>query len=119
MLASEFGRDMMAEGKPGEQVRPGEAAGHHDGAEALWHAPSLHGSVFVLMFGGGIARGWSTERLPTNGRANHRKSGDDRRSARDHYSSLGIPPDTHYEVEKRPFYVTKDGKGKVVPALLA
>jgi hypothetical protein len=35
------------------------------------------------------------------------------------YTALGIAPDTYYEVEKRPFYVTKDGKGKVVEALRA
>ena len=25
---------------------------------------------------------------------------------------MGIPPDQVYELEKRPFYVTKDGQGK-------
>jgi hypothetical protein len=35
------------------------------------------------------------------------------------YGALGIAPNTYYEVEKRPFYVTKDGKGKIVEALRA
>ena len=35
------------------------------------------------------------------------------------YTTLGIAPDTYYEVEKRPFYVTNNGKGKVVEALRA
>ena len=35
------------------------------------------------------------------------------------YWSMGIPPDLAYEVEQRPFHVTKDGKGKPVMALFA
>jgi Protein of unknown function (DUF1501). len=35
------------------------------------------------------------------------------------YRALGIAPDLGYEVEKRPFYVTKDGKGKPVMELFA
>ena len=32
---------------------------------------------------------------------------------------LGIPADLAYVVEKRPVYVTRDGKGKVIRELLA
>ncbi len=35
------------------------------------------------------------------------------------YQALGIPADTNYVTEGRPFYVTKDGKGKAIEALLA
>jgi hypothetical protein len=35
------------------------------------------------------------------------------------YHALGIPADLAYEVEKRPFHVTKDGKGKPVMSLFA
>jgi hypothetical protein len=35
------------------------------------------------------------------------------------YKALGIPADTGYVTEGRPFYVTKDGKGKPIDALLA
>lgn len=35
------------------------------------------------------------------------------------YKALGIPADTHYVTEGRPFYVTNNGKGKAVDALLA
>jgi hypothetical protein len=34
------------------------------------------------------------------------------------YTAMGIAPDTAYDVEKRPFYVTKDGKGKAIAELL-
>lgn len=35
------------------------------------------------------------------------------------YHALGIPPDTNYVTEGRPFYVTNNGKGKPIAALLA
>ncbi len=35
------------------------------------------------------------------------------------YHALGIPADTHYEIEKRPFYTTPDGKGKSKMELFA
>lgn len=35
------------------------------------------------------------------------------------YRALGIPPDLAYEIEKRPFHVTKDGKGKPISELFA
>ena len=35
------------------------------------------------------------------------------------YHALGIPPDKNYEIEKRPFYTTPDGKGKVEFGLLS
>ena len=35
------------------------------------------------------------------------------------YHAMGIPPDQGYEVEKRPFYVTKDGHGKPLTNLFA
>jgi len=33
------------------------------------------------------------------------------------HHALGIPPNHGYEVEKRPFYVTADGKGRAVREL--
>ncbi len=35
------------------------------------------------------------------------------------YKALGIPADHSYVTEGRPFYVTKDGKGKAIDAVLA
>jgi hypothetical protein len=35
------------------------------------------------------------------------------------YRTLGISPKYNVEIEKRPFYVTKDGKGKVIGELFA
>ena len=33
------------------------------------------------------------------------------------YRAMGIPADHHYEIERRPFYVTPDGKGRAVDGL--
>ncbi|HWY74465.1 MAG TPA: DUF1501 domain-containing protein, partial [Verrucomicrobiae bacterium] len=35
------------------------------------------------------------------------------------YKALGIPADTSYVTEGRPFYVTNNGKGQAVDAMLA
>jgi len=34
------------------------------------------------------------------------------------YHALGISPETSYEIEKRPFYTTPDGKGEALHAIL-
>ena len=35
------------------------------------------------------------------------------------YKALGIPADTNYVVEDRPFFVTNNGEGKPIEGLLA
>jgi hypothetical protein len=35
------------------------------------------------------------------------------------YRALGISPKLSYEIEKRPFYVTRDGLGKPIGSLFA
>lgn len=121
VLASEFGRDMMTEGKPGNEVRdqvkqpevmtsPQHYGMHRHFTEA--------GSV--LLFGGGFKRGFlygetaderpcSIVRDPVTIMDLHATI----------YSAMGIAPNAGVVIEKRPVYVTKDGKGKVVTGLLA
>ena len=74
----------------------------------------------VLLFGGGMKRGYV-----------HGITADERpcRTVKDPvsitdlhatlYRAMGIPATHAYDVEKRPFYVTNDGKGKAVQALFA
>jgi hypothetical protein len=119
VLASEFGRDMMTEGKPGNQVKDQVTV-----PEKIEH-PKHYGmhrhfteAMSVLLFGGGIKRGYV-----------HGLTAEERpcRILRDPvtiedlhatmFRALGIPANWAYIVEKRPFYVTKDGKGQVVDAL--
>jgi hypothetical protein len=121
ILASEFGRDMMTEGKPGNEVKdqvkqpevmtsPQHYGMHRHFTEA--------GSV--LLFGGGFKRGYlhgetaperpcSIVRDPVTITDLHATL----------FSTLGLAPTAGVEVERRPVYVTKDGKGKVVTDLLA
>ena len=35
------------------------------------------------------------------------------------FTAMGISPKTAFDVEKRPFYVTEDGKGQAVTELFA
>jgi len=120
VLASEFGRDLITEGKPGNEVKnqvqvpdrmssPQHYGMHRHFTEA--------GSV--LVFGGGFNRG-----LVYGATADERpcKIVKDPVTINDlHatiYSALGIAPTAGVTVEQRPVYVTKDGKGKPVTQLL-
>jgi Protein of unknown function (DUF1501) len=121
VVASEFGRDMMVEGKPGQEVKDQVQQ------PSVMTEPKHYGmhrhfteASCVLLFGGGSPKGKV-----------YGKTADERPCVivKDPvtiedlhatiYAALGIAPDTYYEVEKRPFYVTKDGKGRIVEGLRA
>lgn len=121
VLASEFGRDMMTEGKPENEVKDQVTV-----PDVINH-PKHYGmhrhfteATSVLLFGGGIKRGnlhgVTADERPC-------KVTKDPVSIEDlHatiYRALGIPHDYAYTFEKRPFYVTKDATGRAVDALLA
>jgi arylsulfatase A-like enzyme len=121
IVASEFGRDMMVEGKPGQQVKDQVQQ------PSVMTEPKHYGmhrhfteASSVLMFGGGSPRGKlygrTADERPCVITENPVSIEDLHATI---YAALGIAPDTFYEVEKRPFYVTKDGKGKAVEALRA
>lgn len=120
VLASEFGRDMMMEGKPENQVKdqvkvpdvmtePKHYGMHRHFTEAS----------SVLLFGGGIQKGQAYGVTAPERPCRILK---DPVSITDlHatiYSLMGIAPDTAYEVERRPVYATKDGKGRAVSGLM-
>ncbi|PSL01672.1 DUF1501 domain-containing protein [Cecembia rubra] len=120
IVASEFSRDMLTEGRPDlkvqDQVDVPEII--EDMKNYGMHRHFTDGCS-ILMFGGGIKRGHV-----------YGKTADERpcktiekpiKIERIHqtiYHALGIPPDTHYMIEKRPFYTTPDGHGKVEYELL-
>jgi hypothetical protein len=121
ILASEFGRDMMTEGKPGKEVK--EQVKQPDVITSPQHY-GMHrhfteaGSV--LIFGGGFRRGYlhgetaperpcSIVRDPVTITDLHATL----------YAALGIAPNAGVEVERRPVHVTKDGEGQIVKSLLA
>ncbi len=121
VLASEFSRDLLIEGKPDLKVK--------DQVEVpdLITEPTHYGmhrhftdAGGVLLFGGGVRRGHL-----------HGMTADERpcRTLQDRvviedlhatiFRTLGIAPTQAYEIEQRPFYVTRDGKGKAIASLLA
>jgi hypothetical protein len=121
VLASEFGRDMITEGKPGAQVK--QQVNQPD----IMTEPKHYGmhrhfteACSVLMFGGGAPKGKlygrTADERPCSIVENPVTIDDLHATI---YTAMGIAPDTAYDVEKRPFYVTKDGKGKAIAALRA
>jgi hypothetical protein len=120
VLATEFGRDAITEGKVGKEVRdqainipPVMTEPRHYGMHRHFTAAGS-----VLMFGGGIKRGMvygktADERPCTT--IEHPVVIEDLHATI--YRALGIAPDTAYVVERRPVYVTRDGKGQPIAEL--
>jgi len=78
------------------------------------------GSGSVLMFGGGIKKGYlhgeTANERPLITTKNPVTIPDLHATI---LAAMGIAPKTAFEIEKRPFYVTEDGKGKPVKDLFA
>lgn len=120
VVATEFGRDMMMEGKPESLVK------NQVTVPDLMTEPKHYGmhrhfteASSVLLFGGGMAKGKvygeTAPERPCRIVKDPVTISDLHATI---YTALGIAPDTAYEVEKRPVYATKDGKGKAVAGLL-
>jgi hypothetical protein len=122
IIASEFSRDMMIEGVPGSEARD-QSRAKSDTLEMMNHY-GLHrhftGGSSVVMFGGGMKKGHV-----------HGATADERPlvAIKDPvtitdlhatiFTAMGISPKTVYDIEKRPFYATEDGKGKAVQSVFA
>lgn len=121
VIATEFSRDMLTEGKPGAPVQnqvevpPIITEMKHYGMHRHF---TDAGSV--VLFGGGIKKGFlygttaderpcSTIEKPVNTTDLHATL----------YHAMGIPPNLGYTIEDRPFYVTKDAKGVPITDLFA
>jgi uncharacterized protein DUF1501 len=78
------------------------------------------GAGSILLFGGGVKKGFlygeTADERPCNLVA---KPVTVENLHATLFRALGIPPRLSYEVEKRPFYVTKDGTGKPIEELFA
>ena len=121
VLASEFGRDAVTEGKVGLTVK--DQSNTPDVMQEPKHY-GMHrhftGAGSVLLFGGGIKKGklygktaderpCTTVENPVPVENLHATI----------YQALGIAANQAYVVEKRPVFVTKDGKGQAVQELFA
>ena len=123
VVASEFGRDMMVEGKPDKRVKEQISIKQPD----VMTEPKHYGmhrhyteSGCVLIFGGGFKKGLLYGRTADERPCKILEKPvtiEDLHATL--YRAMGIAPDLSYEVEQRPFHVTKDGKGKPVMELFA
>ncbi len=120
VLASEFSRDMMVEGVPGSTAQDQSRAKTDVMKQMIHYGLHRHftGSGSVLLFGGGMKKGYlygeTAPERPLLVTKNPIKIPDLHATI---LEAMGISPRTAFEVEKRPFYVTQDGKGEAVPAL--
>ena len=121
VLASEFSRDMIQEGRPEKHVR--DQVPVPDRLESMknygMHRHFTDGCS-LLMFGGGIKRGFAFGETATERPC--KTVGDPIYIDNVHqkiYHALGIPPETNYEVEGRPVYTTPDGLGEPLMDLFA
>ena len=121
VLASEFSRDALIEGKDANRVRDQVKVPDRIESEKFY---GMHrhftDAGCVLLFGGGIKRGHL-----------HGQTADERpcKWVKDRvviedlhatiYRAMGISPRMAYDTEGRPFFVTRDGLGKPIMQLFA
>lgn len=121
VLASEFSRDMMVEGKPDNTVK-NQVVVPDVISEPKYYGMHRHftDAGSVLMFGGGVKKGYlhgaTAEERPCKTIAQRVVIEDLHASI---FRAVGISPKLSYEIEKRPFYVTRDAVGKPIPELFA
>lgn len=125
VIATEFGRTIAAAPAAGKE--PDGFAEVNTGDKLVLDDEKMYGfhghfstCNSMMFFGGGIKGGYvhgkTADLHPMHAVENPVPLIDTHATI---YKVCGIPADTHYVTEGRPFYVTKDGKGKPVDALLA
>jgi hypothetical protein len=122
IIASEFSRDALIEGKPGSNAGD-QATFKVDKIQEAQHY-GLHrhftGGTSVVKFGGGTKKGFlygeTADERPLIATKNPVSIMDLHATI---MTAMGISPKTEFDIEGRPFYVTEDGKGKAVTELFA
>lgn len=116
ILASEFSRDAIMEGRPGELVQDQVDQPDIIENEKFYgmHRHFTDGSS-ILLWGGGIKKGLvygkTADERPCSSIGDPVVIDQVHQSI---YHALGMDPETHYNIEGRPFYTTPDGKGKPI-----
>lgn len=122
VIASEFSRDMMIEGVPGSTAKDQSRAPSKTLEEPKHYGLHRHftGGTSVVMFGGGVKKGFlygkTADERPLLAIENPVSVEDLHATI---FTAMGISPKTAFEVEKRPFFATKDGLGKPVLDIFA
>jgi len=119
VLASEFSRDMMLEGAPGKKVKDQvKVPDLMEKPENYGMHRHFTGAGSILLFGGGIKKGLL-----------YGKTADERPCTTIEkpvviedlhatiYRAMGISPKLAYDIERRPFYATRDASGKPIMEL--
>jgi Protein of unknown function (DUF1501) len=125
MITTEFGRTIASAPAAGQE--PDGFAERHTGEKLVIESEKMYGfhghfssGNALVFFGGGFKKGFvygkTGDRHPMLPIENPVRLEDVHATV---YKALGIPADTNYVTESRPFYVTKDGKGVPIDALLA
>lgn len=122
IVASEFSRDAIMEGKPGSDAN--DQATHKVDVITEPKHYGLHrhftGGTSVAMFGGGVKKGFlygkTADERPLVAVENPVSMEELHATI---MTAMGISPKTEFTIEGRPFYVTKDGKGKAVSEIFA
>ncbi|MDE2125796.1 MAG: DUF1501 domain-containing protein [Armatimonadetes bacterium] len=121
VVASEFSRDMLCEGKPDNRVKDQVVVPpfiHETKYYGMHRHFTAAGSV--LLFGGGVRAGSiygaTNDERPCVAVDKPFQIPDLQATI---YHTLGIAPTTAYTIEKRPFFITKDGTGKPIMEVLA
>lgn len=121
IVASEFSRDMLTEGRPEAKVKDQVEVPDiiEDMKNYGMHRHFTDGCS-ILMFGGGIKRGYvygkTADERPCKTVEKPIKIDSIHQTI---YHALGMDPETNYVIEKRPFYTTPDGHGEAELELLA
>ena len=125
VIATEFGRTIASAPAAGQE--PDGFAEKNTGEKLVIENEKMYGfhghfssCSSMLFFGGGFKKGYvhgrTADRHPMEPVENPVPLIDAYATM---FKALGIPADTHYVTEGRPFYVTNNGKGKPVDELLA
>ncbi len=122
IIASEFSRDALVEGRPGAKA-PDQTSFPVERIEEMKHF-GLHrhftGGTSVVMFGGGLKKGHvygrTADERPLLAVENPVSISDLHATI---MTAMGISPKTEFTVEGRPFYVTQDGHGQAVADVFA
>jgi hypothetical protein len=122
ILASEFSRDMIMEGKPGSNAND-QATEKVDVLHEMKHYGQhrhFTGGASLVMWGGGMKKGYlhgeTAHERPFVATKNPVSVIDLHATI---FTAMGISPKTKFDIEKRPFYATDNGKGVAVRELFA
>jgi len=122
IIASEFSRDALIEGKPGSNARDQATFKVNTVSEMKHYGLHRHftGGTSVVLFGGGVKPGFLYGRT-----ADERPlvAVENPVTIRDLHATImtasGVSPRTAFQIEGRPFYVTQDGEGRPVTEIFA